>query len=1000
MRFYIKLLLVTLLLNAFSVKSQCNINTTICQINGNSAGPFTFQNPSNNPSTCLDFINGNTANYAYIVLYITQTGNLDILIQGNNGGTGCLDVAIFNITDQPNPCASLSPATQISCNYVAPCVGCAEFGSGSLGCPAVINPGQVTAGTTLLILVEDYSNAQNSFTLTVGNSTNPPSAQTGIPDATIDPASTGPFCATDGLQQISAGNMGGTWSGPGMSANGMFNPAVAGPGVHTINYSIGVAPCNASATAQITVGSIEMSGLTVGTCQPGGVYSVSGNVNISHPPSTGQLIVEDCTGQQTVVASAPFSVGSYPFNISGLTANGAACDVHAYFTESACSHILNYTAPTCPVSCGITNFTATPSACDANNTYTLNGSLSFVNAPSTGTLIVSDCNGNSTTFNAPFTSPINYSFTSIPANGQACVVNAHFSADPTCSSTANYTAPAIPVVNAGPDVTICNGNSTPLTASGASEFVWSNSAGNTASVTVSPSSTTTYIVTGTTNGCSSTDQVTVTVSPDIVLTMSPDVAICQGQSTVLSVSGANNYVWESGLGTTSTLTVSPSTTTTYSVTGTDINNCIGTGQVVVTVNPNPTITAQDIGLCPSETETITAFGANNYTWSPATNLSSTTGQTVLFTPGTSTTYTITGTDANNCVGTTTVNAVVYAAPVIDAGIDVYECEGELITLTGSGSGTGGYYTWSSGVQDGAPFISPVGTTVYTVTGYNSNGCSATDSLTVNIEASPTVSFTATQDQFCQPVQATFTNTSTPGVNCLWIFDNGQTATGCNIPISQTFSNPGVFGASLQVETSNGCISSLYLDSMVFVDAMPIAAFKPNPSIFEISNPDVSFQNNSVGATSYIWDFGHNNATSTQTSPTYTYPSEVESYLVTLTAISSAGCIDTAQMYVRSEEDLIYYIPNSFTPDNDEYNQTFLPIFTSGFDIFDYQFMVFNRWGEMVFESYDVTIGWKGTYGADGTESICQEGVYTWKIEFKTIKNDERKMIVGHVNLIR
>jgi len=98
--------------------------------------------------------------------------------------------------------------------------------------------------------------------------------------------------------------------------------------------------------------------------------------------------------------------------------------------------------------------------------------------------------------------------------------------------------------------------------------------------------------------------------------------------------------------------------------------------------------------------------------------------------------------------------------------------------------------------------------------------------------------------------------------------------------------------------------------------------------------------------------------------------------------------------------LLFYIPNCFTPDDDEHNQFFQPIFTSGFDPSDYNLFIYNRWGEVVFESHDATVGWDGSYGGKREINVVQDGVYTWKIEFKTTDTDERKMVVGHVNVIR
>lgn len=114
---------------------------------------------------------------------------------------------------------------------------------------------------------------------------------------------------------------------------------------------------------------------------------------------------------------------------------------------------------------------------------------------------------------------------------------------------------------------------------------------------------------------------------------------------------------------------------------------------------------------------------------------------------------------------------------------------------------------------------------------------------------------------------------------------------------------------------------------------------------------------------------------------------------------SLGCPSLPMSYIVNVtrcESLIYYVPNAFTPDGDGYNQTFKPIFTSGFDLYNFHFTIFNRWGEILFESYDSTKGWNGNYGG----IPCQDGVYTWKVEFGLIKTDERVLDYGHVVLIR
>jgi gliding motility-associated-like protein len=125
---------------------------------------------------------------------------------------------------------------------------------------------------------------------------------------------------------------------------------------------------------------------------------------------------------------------------------------------------------------------------------------------------------------------------------------------------------------------------------------------------------------------------------------------------------------------------------------------------------------------------------------------------------------------------------------------------------------------------------------------------------------------------------------------------------------------------------------------------------------------------------------------------------MQGYLVTLTASTPSGCSDETQMLISYNEGEIFYIPNTFTPDGDGFNQTFKPIFTSGFDPFNFEMFIYNRWGELIFETHDANRGWDGSYGMDGRD--VQQGVYTYKITYKNPKIDERKTVVGHITLIK
>ena len=547
----------------------------------------------------------------------------------------------------------------------------------------------------------------------------------------------------------------------------------------------------------------------------------------------------------------------------------------------------------------------------------------------------------------------------------------------------------IPTVGAGADQTICVGASVTLSGSGAATYTWDN--GVTNAISFAPTATTTYTVTGTSAaGCTSTDQVVVTVNPLPVVNAGVDQTICIGASVTLAGSGAATYTWNNGV--TDGAAFAPAATTTYSVTGTSAAGCVNTDQVTVTVNPLPTVNAgADQTVCAGTAVTLTASGAATYTW----NNGVTDG--TPFTPAATTTYTVTGTSAAGCVNTDQVTVTVNPIPTVFAGNDISICAGQTVTLSGSGAAT---YTWDNGATNGVAFTPVVGTTTYTVTGTSAAGCINTDQVIVTVNPIPVVTFSPDVTQGCAPLTVNFTN-NTPNVsNCVWTMSDGSVINGCGT-VTNTFTTPGCYDVTLTTTSNTGCVNSSTIPNLICVEGAPLASFIPSNSILTEFNPVVNFNNTTTGASNYLWNFGDNSTTSTLEDPSHNYSgNEVGNYLITLIAYSPLGCADTAYATIQIQEELIFYVPNTFTPDDDNYNQTFQPVFTSGFDPYDYTLLIFNRWGEIVFESHDANVGWDGSYGSNGEIEMVQDGTYTWKIEFKTNKNDERKMVVGHVNILK
>ena len=317
-----------------------------------------------------------------------------------------------------------------------------------------------------------------------------------------------------------------------------------------------------------------------------------------------------------------------------------------------------------------------------------------------------------------------------------------------------------PTANAGSDVTICSSNSTQLNATGGVSYSWSPTADlsnpNIANPTASPSTTTTFEVTVTdATGCTGTDQVTVTVTQAAEVVACEDKNICEGDSTMLSVTTGVVYQW-SPANTLSDPTIgtpvaSPLFTTTYTVTVTDANGCTGEDDVVVNVGAGDIANAGiDAILCVGTTKQLEGSGGVTYSWSPTTGLNDPNIANPILTASTTTTYTLTVTNNFGCTDTDELVITVSGDDPVNAGADVGICEGESIQLNATG---GTNYTWSPsiGLSDiliANPVANPTLTTIYTVTSTTPLGCTTSDQVTVTVHGLPTVTPTIIAPTCC------------------------------------------------------------------------------------------------------------------------------------------------------------------------------------------------------------------------------------------------------------
>ena len=408
-----------------------------------------------------------------------------------------------------------------------------------------------------------------------------------------------------------------------------------------------------------------------------------------------------------------------------------------------------------------TTYTFTPDAgqCASNTTLTLTVNP---NITPTFTQVTAICEGG--TLNPLPTSSLNgitgswspalnnmqtTSYTFTPDLGQ-CADNQ--------SMTIQVNSGLIPTF--GPIQAVCfgaTGNPLPSTSLENVTGTWSPAFDNTA--------TTIYTFTPDAGQCADPTTVSVAVNALPVINAGLDQAICTGNPVTLVGSGGVSYVWDNGVVNGTPFT--PASTTTYTVTGTSATGCTNTDQVLVTVNPLPIINAGiDQAVCVGNSVILTGNGGVSYVWNNGIS------NGVAFTPVATTTYTVTGTDANGCQNTDQVTVTVNSLPTINAGADQVICEAQATTLTGSG---GISYTWNNSVTNSVPFT-PAASGTYTVTGTDANGCTNTDQVLVTISPNPPVNLTANNLVGCAPLDVQFTFNAPPGSTYNWTFGDGGSST--------------------------------------------------------------------------------------------------------------------------------------------------------------------------------------------------------------------------------
>jgi gliding motility-associated-like protein len=638
---------------------------------------------------------------------------------------------------------------------------------------------------------------------------------------------------------------------------GSGNPFVTPVINSTAVYYAGTCPgtYRMADTVKILPAPIANAGANVTTCGGGStILTASGGGTYSWSPSTG---LTSTTNASTT--ASPASTQTYTVTVG----NAAGCTNTATVTVTV-GPGLSPTASSTPTT-----------ICQGKSSaLTSGGGISYSWSPGTGL--------SATNISNP---------TATPATTTSYTVTVKDAGGCTGTATTTVTVNARPAANAGPNTAECIGFSALLNASGGGTYSWSPAAGLSNAAVSNPTATdassTTYTVTIVDlNGCRDSSTTVLTVNQKPVIGTNPSPGICSGGSVTLTATGASSYSWTPSTGLSSTTvsnpSASPASSTTYTVTGTDVNGCINQDTVTVRVGSSMTlITSANTAICQGGPgATITASGATSYTWSPATGLSSSTVSNPVANPSGTQTYTVVGT-TGGCSGTDSVTVTVNSLPVANAGSNTAYCAGGSTLLAGSG-GPGYMWSPSSGLSSTTianPTANPLLTTIYTLTVTDVNNCSKSSQVTVTVNQLPVISVSGNLS-VCKGSATTLTANGASSYS--WSPGTGLSTTNAPVTAASPILNTTYTITGTDV---NNCINTSTV--AVIVDSLPRVSVTASQTSFCTTGCVTLSGLDSAGScSSVVYDFGDG---TTGTNPTHCYTA-AGNYAIIFSCKDAKGCI--------------------------------------------------------------------------------------------------------------
>ena len=780
------------------------------------------------------------------------------------------------------------------------------------------------------------------------------------------------FCPSGVPAQIVATPAGGTWTGPGIDASGVFDPVSVGTGVYQVKYTPS-GSCVVSDSADVTV----VTAITAAAQTIDLLCFGDNNGSVTTTVSGGQLpytYVWNHDGTNSTASANNLTAGTYDVTVTDNT----GCDVTV-------QHVVNEPTQLMFSSQEVINHISCPSGSDGSAEVFVSGGTG---AYGYGISPTGTSNGDGTFSDL---TAGNYTITVVDVN--ACSI--------TVPITVNQPAPI--VITGTPVTAYCNlpnGSVTAVSVTGGTPgtpsytYAWDNGQTTADLLNVTPG---TYVLTVTDgNSCTQQQSFVVPNSGGATLTTAFDSVVCFGESTGkawVTASGGQLpyiYTWSSGE---SIDTIFNKPTGIYSIEVEDGTGC-KTNATVTIEEPSKVQIASiaDETLCYQQVYTtpLLASAGNGGPYTYTANGVSQAG--AMYTDSIARQVSVIGYDQYGCASDPETFELFYRAPLsLQMPLTDSVCPGVSVLKTPVPSGgTGTYtYTWSDGTTTlSNDYLSVLTQGSDSITLTISDGCSPdyTDTTVVYIYSVSDVNVVITPTEGCEPLAVDFEVLNPGFYDIVWDLGDGTVVTNNATP-STIYPTRGDYPIQLSGKTAEGCPVSAKVDT-INVYPIPTGEILQSPNqltsvnnlgLFKVKSPNI--------IDSIYWDLLSTGTLiiSTEADPFYfEFDRDTARYQLIAEIVSDKGCRNT----LFYETDLIkiesLFVPSAFTPNGDGVNDVF-SIYMDGIQTNGFEIQIFNRWGELLFTSTDIDFKWDGIYRA----KLVKSGMYVWQLTYLNLYNVEK-----------